>query len=73
MAQPNLAPHAAPDRPVRHIELKPWPAEDTLTPLGRELLRLAREIEQSDEPALDEAAIERELSRRRGGYTPDVQ
>lgn len=73
MAQPNLHSSVMPDSPVRRIELKPWPAEETLTPLGRELLRLAREIEQSDEQAFDEADIEQELSRRRGGYTPDVQ
>lgn len=73
MAQPNLNSELTPVWPVRRTELKPWLAEESLSPLGRELLRLAREIEQSDEPEFDEAAIERELNQRRGGYIPDGQ
>lgn len=42
-----------------------------MSPIGKELWQLASEIEQSDEPALDEAAIERELQRRKGGYVED--
>ena len=73
MAQPNLNLEGTPDWPVRRTELKPRLADEALSPRGRELLRLAREIEQSDEPELDEAALEQELSRRRGGHTANVQ
>ncbi|MEJ7710955.1 MAG: hypothetical protein WKF84_14095 [Pyrinomonadaceae bacterium] len=40
-------------------------------PLGRELMKMAEEIGSSDEPALDEEAVENELKMRRGGYAED--
>ena len=48
-----------------------WLTAETMSPLGRELMELADEIEVSDETPMDEEAIERELIRRRGGYSPD--
>lgn len=42
-----------------------------MSPLGRELMKIAREIEESDEAAFDEEGIEKELAKRRGGYTED--
>ena len=35
------------------------------------LVKIAREVEDSDEPALDEEDIEKELKKRRGGYAED--
>jgi hypothetical protein len=40
-----------------------------MSPLGRELMEIAAEIESSDEPPMDEEAVERELAKRRGGYS----
>jgi len=42
-----------------------------MSPLGKKLHGIAREIELSDEPAYDEKAIERELKERRGGHSHD--
>ena len=58
-------------QPVRPTEVKLWLTAETMSPLGRELMELADEIEVSDETPMDEEAIERELIRRRGGYSPD--
>lgn len=57
--------------PVRPTEVKSWLTSETMSPLGRELMELAAEIEVSDETPMDEEAIERELIKRRGGYSPD--
>jgi hypothetical protein len=53
----------------RPTKVKTWLARDTMSPLGRELMEIAGEVEASDDKALDEDAIERELIRRRGGYS----
>jgi hypothetical protein len=42
-----------------------------MSPLGRELIEIANAIENSDEPAMDPEAIERELIKRRGGHSED--
>jgi hypothetical protein len=42
-----------------------------MSPLGRELMEIAAEIEASDEIPMDEEAVERELRSRRGGYSPN--
>ena len=52
---------------VRRTNVKTWLTPETMSPLGRELFEIAKEIEESDEPAFDEADIERELEKRRGG------
>jgi hypothetical protein len=57
--------------PVRPTEVKSWLTPETMSPLGRELMEIAAEIEASDEIPMDEEAIERELRSRRGGYSPD--
>ena len=57
--------------PVRRTHVKEWLTRDQMSPLGQELMDIATEIEQSDAPALDEAAIEQELRTRRGGYSKD--
>ncbi|MFN0119540.1 MAG: hypothetical protein ACKV2V_03450 [Blastocatellia bacterium] len=63
MAQPNQNQNSIPL--VQSTDIKAWLTAETMSPLGRELLRLAEEIAQSDEEPMDEAAIERELSQRR--------
>lgn len=57
--------------PVRPTEVKSWLTKETMSPLGRELMEIASEIEASDENPMDEEAIERELRSRRGGYSPN--
>jgi hypothetical protein len=71
MPLPNLKTDSTTNLQVRRTETKPWLTPDMMSPIGKELWQLASEIEQSDEPALDEAAIERELQRRKGGYVED--
>ncbi len=56
---------------VRRTNVKTWLTPELMSPLGRELFEIAKEIEESDEPAFDDDAIERELKRRRGGYDYD--
>jgi vacuolar-type H+-ATPase subunit C/Vma6 len=56
---------------VRQTEIKTWLTEETMSPLGRELMKIANEIEASDEQAFDEEDIEKELLRRKGGYAED--
>ncbi len=41
------------------------------SPLGRRLMKIAAEIEASDEPGMSEADLEKELQMRRGGYIRD--
>ena len=53
--------------PVRPTEVKTWLTSETMSPLGRELMEIATEIETSDDEPMDENAFERELIRRRGG------
>ena len=57
--------------PVHPTQVKSWLTMETMSPLGRELMEIAAEIEASDETPRDEEAIERELIRRRGGHTQD--
>jgi len=71
MSHQNITPNQPTEFPVRRTEIKTWLTEETMSPLGRELMKIAREVEASDEPALDEADIEKELKRRRGGYADD--
>ncbi len=68
MAQPNRNPNQLPVLPIRQTEIKTWLTDETMSPLGRELMKIARQIEASDDPALSEAAIEQELLKRKGGY-----
>ncbi len=51
---------------VRATEVKPWLTPETMSPLGRELMKIAEEIEASDTAEMSEGDIERELSLRRG-------
>jgi len=54
---------------VKRAEVKTWLTYETMSPLGRTLMEIAQQIEDSDDPALDEEEIEREIQRRRGGHT----
>lgn len=67
MSQQNTTHNQPADFPVRRTEVKTWLTEESMSPLGKELMRLAREIEESDEPGLGEDEVEEELTRRRGG------
>jgi hypothetical protein len=54
---------------VRPTEVKTWLTYETMSPLGRELMKIAQEIENSDATEMSEEDIERELAQRRGGYS----
>jgi hypothetical protein len=69
MAQPDQ--HLNQQPPVRPTQVKSWLTKETMSPLGRELMEIAAEIDVSDDTPLDEEAIERELIKRRGGYSAD--
>lgn len=56
---------------VRRAKLNTSTDPRDWSPLGRKLMKLAAEIEASDEPAMSEADLERELRMRRGGYSSD--
>ena len=68
MAQPNINANETPAWTVRPTEVKTWLTPETMSPLGRRLMALARETEASDAPASDETAIEEELRHRRGDW-----
>ncbi len=53
---------------VKPTQIKTVFSEKEMSPLGKKLMKIAKEIENSDEPAFDEADIERELEKRRGGF-----
>ena len=57
--------------PVRSTHVKTWLTLESMSPLGRDLMRIANAIESSDEPAMDAEAVERELLKRRGGRSED--
>jgi hypothetical protein len=44
---------------------------DSMSPLGKKLYKIAREIELSEESALSEHEIREELRLRRGGRQPE--
>ncbi|MDX6497762.1 MAG: hypothetical protein QOG23_1022 [Blastocatellia bacterium] len=69
MAEPSQNLNQQP--PVRPTQVKSWLTTETMSPLGRELMEIAAEIDVSDDTPLDEEAIERELIKRRGGYSAD--
>ena len=56
---------------VRRAELNTSLDEHDMSPMGRKLMKIAAEVENSDEPAYSETDIERELEKRRGGYVAD--
>jgi vacuolar-type H+-ATPase subunit C/Vma6 len=53
---------------VKPTQIRTVLSEKEMSPLGKKLMKIAKEIENSDEPAFDEADIERELEKRRGGF-----
>ena len=71
MSHQHITPNQPTEFSVRRTVVKTWLTEETMSPLGRELMKIAREVEDSDEPALDEEDIEKELKKRRGGYAKD--
>ena len=65
---PNF-PKSKDDIVVRRTAVKDWLTYDTMSPLGRSLMDIAKQIEESDAPPMDEESIEAELLKRRGGYS----
>ena len=55
---------------VRQARVPNLPTEK-MSELGRDLLKLSREYEDSGEELLSEEEIEVELAHRRGGYVQD--
>ena len=55
---------------VRRARVPDLPLEK-MSDLGRDLLKLSREYEESGEELLSEEEIEVELARRRGGYVQE--
>ncbi len=58
---------------VRRAELNTSLDERDMSPMGRKLMKIAAEIENSDEPAMSKADIERRLQMGRGGYVRNGQ
>ncbi len=56
---------------VRRAVLNTSTDPSSMSPMGRELMKIAAEIDASDEPGMSEEELERELRLRRGGYTGD--
>lgn len=71
MPESNLDPQT--NFEVRRTSIKTWLTPETMSPLGKELFEIAKEIEESDEPVFDEHEIEQELKRQRGGHDSDEQ
>ena len=67
MAQINPNLHEPP--PVQMTNVKTWLTLEEMSPLGRDLMKIAEEIDNSDETPMDEEAIERELLKRKGGFS----
>lgn len=68
---PQLKNKATETFTVRRAKLNTSMDPRDWSPMGRELMRIAAEIEASDEPGMSEADLERELQLRRGGYIVD--
>lgn len=58
---------------IRRTRTNILSAESDYSPLGKKRMKIASELEQSDEPAFNEADIESELEKRRGGYVKNGQ
>jgi hypothetical protein len=52
---------------VRPTKVKSWLTAQTMSPLGKQLMKIAKAMDASDIEPMDEEAIEQELTRRRGG------
>jgi hypothetical protein len=56
---------------VRRAELNLSPNGYKMSPMGEKLMKIAMDIQNSDEPGLSEEDIEQRLKMGRGGYDPD--
>ena len=56
---------------VRRAHIPPDLSFETMSELGRDLVKLSREIVTAGEGLMSEEELEQELARRRGGYMPD--
>jgi hypothetical protein len=71
ITMPQTSRNVDQETPVRPTEVKTWLTSETMSPLGRELMKIAAEIEASNEEPMNEETLEREMIRRRGGYSED--
>lgn len=69
MVQPNQNINQPPN--VKPTDVKTWLTPESMSPMGRELMEIAADIDSSNELPMDEDAIEREVRRRRGGVSGD--
>jgi hypothetical protein len=53
---------------IRRAELNLSSEGYKMSPMGEELMRIAMEIQDSDEPAMSEADIEERIRMGRGGF-----
>ena len=53
---------------VRRAQMPPDLKPENMSDLGRDLIRLSREIDDAGELLTSEEELEQELARRRGGY-----
>lgn len=65
---PTTNSNCQPEFEIRRTNVKTPLTPEATSPLGKELMKIAREIENSDEPAFDKIDVERELEKRRGGF-----
>lgn len=56
---------------VRRAHIPPDLSFETMSEMGRDLVKLSRQIETAGEGLMSEKELEQELARRRGGYMPD--
>ena len=56
---------------VRRADIPPNLSFETMSEMGRDLVKLSREIETAGEGLTSEEELEQEIARRRGGYMPD--
>ncbi len=69
MAQPNQNINQPPN--VKPTNVKTWLTPESISPMGRDLMEIASEIDSSDDQPMDEEAIEREISRRKSRCSED--
>lgn len=70
---PQINPNKPEKFNIRRTSLNVVSAETEGSPLGKKLMKIASEIENSNEAAFGEVDIEQELEKRRGGYVKNGQ
>lgn len=73
LEMPQLNTNQAENFTVKRTKIEQHLNDDEISPLGKKLMQIALEVERSNEPSFDEADIEKELEKRRGGYLTYVR